>query len=93
MKRILKTYCNYTNRGYPFTLVMLLLYACCTTVQGCRKMEEIVPSVNTSVTSGYNAKNIQGIYLLNEGNMGSNKASLDYFDYQSGIYYKNIFLN
>jgi hypothetical protein len=91
VKDILKTYCKHILEHYSFVIVMLLLYACCTAVQGCRKMEEIVPSANTPVTPGYNAKNIQGIYLLNEGNMGSNKASLDYFDYQSGTYYKNIF--
>ena len=32
-----------------------------------------------------------GFYLLNEGNMGSNKASLDYYDFSSGIYTRNIY--
>ena len=30
-------------------------------------------------------------YLLNEGNMGSNKASIDYFDATTGIYNRNIY--
>ena len=34
---------------------------------------------------------IVGFYLLNEGNMGSNKATLDYYDYASGIYTRNIY--
>jgi DNA-binding beta-propeller fold protein YncE len=34
---------------------------------------------------------IKGFFLLNEANMGSNKASLDYFDYASGTYHRNIF--
>lgn len=34
---------------------------------------------------------IEGFYLLNEGNMGSNKASLDYFDYSTGQYKRNIY--
>jgi DNA-binding beta-propeller fold protein YncE len=34
---------------------------------------------------------IQGFYLLNEGNMGSNKATLDYYDYASGVYSRNIY--
>lgn len=34
---------------------------------------------------------IQGFYMLNEGNMGSNKATLDYFDYATGQYRRNIF--
>ena len=32
-----------------------------------------------------------GFYLLNEGNMGSNKASLDYYDFSSGTYTRNIY--
>ena len=35
--------------------------------------------------------NITGFYLLNEGNMGSNKATLDYMDYGEGKYHRNIF--
>lgn len=34
---------------------------------------------------------IDGFYLLNEGNMGSNKSTLDYFDEKTGIYHKNIY--
>ncbi|MCD7973854.1 MAG: YncE family protein [Candidatus Azobacteroides sp.] len=34
---------------------------------------------------------IQGFYLLNEGNMGSNKSTLDYYDYTTGVYSRNIF--
>ena len=32
-----------------------------------------------------------GMYVLNEGNMGSNKATLDYFDETTGVYHKNIY--
>lgn len=34
---------------------------------------------------------VQGLYILNEGNMGSNKASLDYFDYTTGVFTKNYY--
>jgi DNA-binding beta-propeller fold protein YncE len=34
---------------------------------------------------------IKGFYLLNEGNMGSNKATLDFFDYTTGTYHRNIY--
>ena len=34
---------------------------------------------------------MKGFFLLNEGNQGSNKASLDYFDYETGVYTKNIY--
>ncbi len=32
-----------------------------------------------------------GMYLLNEGNMGSNKASIDYVDFVNGYYVRNIY--
>ena len=34
---------------------------------------------------------IKGFFLLNEANMGSNKSTLDYFDYESGTYFRNIY--
>ena len=34
---------------------------------------------------------IAGFYLLNEGNMGSNKATLDYYDYATATYRRNIY--
>ena len=34
---------------------------------------------------------VSGFYLLNEGNMGSNKATLDYYDYTSAVYTRNIY--
>lgn len=46
----------------------------------------------TNVTPGVQVTGpVKGFFLLNEGNMGSNKASLDYFDYASGNYCKNIY--
>ncbi|WP_109700148.1 YncE family protein [Chitinophaga deserti] len=56
----------------------------------CRKGDHIVPPVVTPVDeAGENG--YLGFYLLNEGNMGSNKASLDYYDYTTGKYNKNIY--
>ncbi|MEG0560091.1 MAG: YncE family protein [Muribaculaceae bacterium] len=34
---------------------------------------------------------IKGFYMLNEGNMGSNKSTLDYYDYSTGVYNRNIY--
>lgn len=34
---------------------------------------------------------IKGFYLLNQGNMGSNKASIDFYNYCNGTYMRNIF--
>ncbi len=65
-------------------LATVLLYA-------CRKGDKIVPPVETTVTTPVPNAAVRGFYLLNEGNMGSNKATLDYFDYTTGLYHKNIY--
>ena len=64
----------------------LLLCAFC----ACRKDDVAVAPTVTPVAPGESGP-IKGFFLLNEANMGSNKASLDYFDYESGNYSKNIF--
>ena len=37
------------------------------------------------------AANPYGFYLLNEGNMGSNKATIDVMDYRTAVYSRNIY--
>jgi len=56
----------------------------------CRKEIEIF-SPEEEVVSIPEYTSIQGFYLLNEGNMGSNKSTLDYYDYETGTYYRNIY--
>ncbi len=57
----------------------------------CRVEEEgVIPSTTTTVTDPYLGE-VGGMYLLNEGNMGSNKSTLDYFDITTGKYHKNIY--
>ena len=34
---------------------------------------------------------VAGFYMLNEGNMGSNKCTLDFYDMTSGDYMRNIY--
>ena len=58
----------------------------------CRGEEMIILSEDESieVAKDVNA-NPYGFYLLNEGNMGSNKASLDFMDFTTGVYSRNIY--
>ena len=58
---------------------------------GCRDDDPVLQPTKTVVTTENQEESIQGFYLLNQGNMGSNKATLDYFDYTTGIYTKNIY--
>ncbi len=60
-------------------------------ITSCRGIEPITPSTGNEVTDGSDAGEVKGFFLLNEGNMGSNKATLDYFDYATGVYTRNIF--
>jgi DNA-binding beta-propeller fold protein YncE len=58
----------------------------------CRNGEDdIVKPTDTTVDEGNKSGTIKGFFLLNEGNMGSNKATLDYYDYETGTYTKNIY--
>jgi DNA-binding beta-propeller fold protein YncE len=69
---------------------LVLITGLCLCLTSCREEEEIfVPEIIQVSIPEYTS--IQGFYLLNEGNMGSNKSSLDYYDYESGKYYRNIF--
>ncbi|MFB0973370.1 MAG: YncE family protein, partial [Bacteroidales bacterium] len=79
---------NSINRNIAFLGTALL---CLTAVCGCRKGDVIVPSKPTDVTDSVKNASVKGFFLLNEGNMGSNKCTLDYFDYSTGVYSKNIY--
>ncbi|HMR82760.1 MAG TPA: YncE family protein [Niabella sp.] len=74
---------KYFRIPYVFSLLALFLFS-------CRKEKDIngeetipLPSQTDSI--------IQGFYLLNEGNWNTNMASLDYYDYASGTYRKNLY--
>lgn len=61
-------------------------------VSSCRKEDPILPSEPVVVNPWEKVTgDIYGFFLLNEGNMGSNKASLDYYSYETGVYTRNIY--
>ncbi|MDR0332549.1 MAG: YncE family protein [Dysgonamonadaceae bacterium] len=57
---------------------------------GCRKEDFIIPEEVDRIPV-QNAAQLKGFYLLNEGNMNMNKASLDFIDFEEGLYRRNIF--
>ncbi|MEY8758613.1 YncE family protein [Chryseobacterium tongliaoense] len=67
-----------------FACLLIFLYSCRTDEYITReeKEEGLAQPENTA---------IKGFYLLNEGNMGSNKCTLDFFDYTTGTYHRNIY--
>lgn len=60
--------------------------------QSCREDYDYIDygATNTGVQSPEDI-DILGVYILNEGNMGSNKASLDFFNYSTGVFSKNYY--
>ena len=70
------------------SLIILLLSA-------CRNDVMVVPMEDINTGGKTTKSEIIGMYLLNEGNMGSNKATLDYLDLSGKDstvhYYRNIY--
>lgn len=64
---------------------------CSVLMMSCRT-DEIIPreEIQDGLAQPENTA-IKGFYLLNEGNMGSNKCTLDFFDYETGKYHRNIY--
>lgn len=73
-----------------YCLPALALLSLAASMTACRDEEVIFIPETVPVTDPV-FSDISGFYLLNEGNMGSNKATLDYFDYATGEYRRNIF--
>ncbi len=70
----------------------LLLVAAAALLHSCRTDDEdIISRQPEDVTPPAAVDSIKGFYLLNEGNMGSNKCTLDFFDATTGTYIRNIY--
>lgn len=77
------------NKKSIYTIMTLLM---ATAVGGCRHDELVVPTEYDIINDTPDpATKIRGFYLVNEGNMGSNKCTLDYFDYFTGLYARNFY--
>lgn len=70
--------------------VLTLGIAACMLMVSCREDDVIFIPEDVPLTDPVYT-DIAGFYLLNEGNMGSNKSTLDYFDYSTGEYHRNIY--
>lgn len=64
-------------------LIFFGLYAC--------QSDDPMPNDDVQNPGGQDPTSVAGFYLLNEGNMSMNKASLDYMDYETGDYKRNVF--
>ena len=76
-------------RTLPLLSIILPLLICATS---CREDELVVPTEYDIVPETPDPDTrVRGFYLVNEGNMGSNKCTLDYFDYFTGLYARNFY--
>lgn len=72
------------KKTFLFFLLALTLLASC-------RDDDTVISPEKHNTGESATSEVLGLYVLCEGNMGSNKATLDYLDLTSGIYNRNIY--
>ncbi|MBD8389001.1 DUF5074 domain-containing protein [Dysgonomonas sp. BGC7] len=71
------------NRLLFFLSIVLALLS-------CRDDDYVIPS-QKDLVSKPDTIGVAKLYVLNEGNMGSNKASIDYFEFETGVYHRNIY--
>ena len=75
-----------------FLRILYVLLATAMLLTSCRGKEPVQPDPEVDpVTPPDASAECEGFYLLNQGNMGSNKATLDYFSYTMGTYSRNIY--
>ena len=70
--------------------ITLYLLALTLVMAGCREDDVIFIPEQVHVAEPV-FSSVRGFYLLNEANMSSNKATLDYYDMGTGYYMRNIF--
>lgn len=61
-----------------------------TTFYACQQDTYLIESEVDGVTTPEET-DVAGFYLLNEGKMGSNMATIDYMDFKTGVYNRNIY--
>lgn len=92
---------NFMSFPLGVGLLLFLLTACRGEMPGIHDEEDIEvdgtqdPDADSETVAEPDSVSgefsIKGFFLLNEGNMGSNKCSLDFFDETTGRYKRNIF--
>ncbi|MDR1610317.1 MAG: YncE family protein [Candidatus Symbiothrix sp.] len=74
------------NKWRYFLILILFLPV------SCREDELVVPTEYDLLPEEINPDSRPvGMYVLNEGNMGSNKASIDFVDFRNAYYVRNLY--
>lgn len=73
-------------------LLLPCLIIMAATLPGCRGDIPFIYSEEEELSPGGTGnETVKGFFLLNEGNMGSNKSTIDFFSYETGKYLRNIY--
>lgn len=76
----------------PTKIISIILSFVLLSIISCREIELVVPTEYELLPFDIQPNaNPMGMYQLNEGNMGSNKASIDYLDFQNAYYIRNLY--
>ena len=85
------------DKSIKRSLLLCMIASAVLLLTSCRSDEVIFPAeyevlpMESRELSSFASNEPIGMYLLNEGNMGSNKATIDYLDFSKGIYIRNIY--
>lgn len=79
-------------KQHKLYIIFLFFLSLQLAITGCREDELVVPTEYDIIPEHPSpSSEVRGFYLVNEGNMGSNKCTLDYFDYMTGLYARNFY--
>lgn len=79
-------------KNHIILISILFILSLLPVATSCREDELVVPTEYEIIPDSPNPDSkIRGLYLVNEGNMGSNKCSLDYLDFFTGLYARNFY--
>ena len=85
------------DKSIKRSLLLCMIASAVLLLTSCRSDEIIFPAeyevlpMEPKELSSFAPNEPIGMYLLNEGNMGSNKATIDYLDFCNGCYIRNIY--
>lgn len=79
------------NNTFYKTLFYLIFLPLLSVATSCREDELVVPTEFDIIGDEQPGALWRGFYLVNEGNMGSNKCTLDFYDYSTGLYARNFY--
>ena len=74
-----------------YILIIIFLISCREGVEYRVQSEYLTLPITARPIDSFSLDEPIGLYLLNEGNMGSNKAMIDYVDFSKGCYVQSLY--